>query len=96
MFADGSGDILVRQNWFPRWNAEVNGEPVDIVRDESGYMRIPVPDGPVELVLTYGVTPVDWIGRVASIGGVVGLVAFAWRGNALRPDVMEEGPNGDH
>jgi hypothetical protein len=96
MFADGSGDILVRQNWFPRWNAEVNGEPVDIVRDESGYMRIPVPDGPVELVLTYGVTPVDWIGRVASIGGVVGLVAFAWRGNALRPDVMEEGPHGDH
>jgi hypothetical protein len=93
-FADGSGDIVVRQNWFPRWQAEVNGEPVDIVRDDSGYMRIPVPDGAVDVVLTYGVTPADWIARLASIGGLVGLVGFAWRGKALGPTGKEEGSYG--
>ncbi len=94
-FAEGSGDILVRHNWFPRWEAEVNGQPAEIVRDESGYMRISAPDGPVEVVVTYGVTPVDWAARIASIAGVAGLILFAWKGNALRPTVSEEGPYGD-
>lgn len=88
-FADGDGEILVRQNWFPRWQAEVNGEPAEVVRDDTGYMRISAPDGPVDIVLTYGVTRVDWGARIASVGGVVGVAAFAWRGGTLRP-VPEE------
>ena len=88
-FPDGSGDILIRQNWFPRWSAEVNGEPARIERDESGYMRIAVPDGSAELVVTYGVTVTDWVSRAASVAGGIGLIAFAWRGGTWRPKPEE-------
>lgn len=95
-FAGGSGDVVIRQNWFPRWQAEVNGEQVDIQRDETGYMRIAVPDGAVDVVLTYSVTGVDWLSRAASTLGVLGTVVFAWRGGAWRFVGNEEGANGRH
>lgn len=79
-FDDGSGSVLVRQNWFPRWQAEVNGESVEITRSESGYMDIDAPDGAVTVTLTYGVTGLDWTARAMSVAGLVGLIGFAWRG----------------
>lgn len=82
-FDDSSGDIVVRQNWFPRWQAEVNGEQVEIERSSDGYMLIPAPDGPVELTLVYGVTGLDWIARAGSVAGVVGLIIFTWKGRPL-------------
>lgn len=88
-FPDGSGDILIRQNWFPRWSAEINGEPARIERDDSGYMRIPTPEGPANVVVSYGETVTDWMSRLASIGGGVGLLVFAWRGNTWRPKPEE-------
>lgn len=89
-FPDGTGDIVVRQNWFPRWEATVNGQPARMVRDTSGYMRIMAPDGPVELELRYGVTIMDWLARVGSLGGVVGLAAFAWRGQSIRVERKQD------
>ncbi len=89
-FSSGSGDVVVRQNWFPRWQAEVNGEAAEIQRDDSGYMRIPVPDGEVEIVLTYSVTEVDWAARAASVIGVIGASLFAWRGASWRPGATVE------
>lgn len=82
-FSNTDGSILVRQNWFPRWQAEVNGESVEIARTPSGYMQIAVPEGAVELTLTYAVTPLDWAARGMSAVGIAGLAAFAWRGKML-------------
>lgn len=83
-FADGSGPVVVRQNWFPRWQADVNGEPAAITREDSGYMSIEVPDGGAEITLHYGVTTLDWIARAMSVVGVVGVGLFATRGNRLQ------------
>lgn len=91
-FPDGSGDILVRQNWFPRWQATVNGKSVEITRTDDGYMSISVPDGTVDLVLTYGVTGVDWLARAASVLGVAGTLLFTVRGRSLRTSPSEEMP----
>lgn len=84
-FDGGTGPVTVRQNWFPRWQAEVDGEPVAITRDSSGYMMIDVPDGAVHLTLTYGVTGLDWIARGMSVIGLVGTGLLAFRGRGLHP-----------
>lgn len=92
-FEDGEGDVTIRQNWFPRWQAEVNGEPADISRLDSGYMSIQVPDGPADITLTYGVTGLDWAARAMSVSGLVGLVLFAFRGSVLsREEVSSDEP----
>jgi hypothetical protein len=82
-FDDGDGTVVVRQNWFPRWTATVNGEPVEITRRDDGFMELQVPPGPLEVHLTYGVTALDWAGRAASVAGIVLLAAGIWRGPAL-------------
>ena len=79
-FEDGAaGEIEIRRNWFPRWEAWADGEPIEIERTANGYMRVTVPDGTMTVELRYGVTPVDWLGRLLAVAGVVGLVAFAFR-----------------
>lgn len=87
---EGRGEVVIRQNWFPRWQAEVNGERVPIERTEDGYMRITVPDGPATLSLTYAVTGLDWIARAASVMGLAGTLVFAFAGRRIRSTVNEE------
>lgn len=82
-FADGDGTIVLRQNWFPRWEATVNGEPVDVQRRDDGYMQVQASAGPVEVRFSYGVTALDWVGRSATVLGIVVLCVAIWRGPAL-------------
>ncbi len=72
------GELVVRQNWFPRWDATVNGASVPVTRREDGYMAIQVPAGRVELRLTYGLTIIDWLARGAALVGVVATATIAW------------------
>jgi hypothetical protein len=80
---DGGGEVVIRRNWFPRWEVLVNGEPVPIERRDDGYMQAYV-DGPaveaVNVVVRYRVTPVDWMARGASILGGIGVVVLAFGG----------------
>lgn len=82
-FAEGKGSIVLRQNWFPRWEATVNGERVPIERRDDGYMQIQAPEGPVEVRFAYTVTALDWAGRGAVVLGIVMLGMAVWRGPAL-------------
>lgn len=82
-FAQGDGTIVLRQNWFPRWEATVNGERVPIERRDDGYMQVRAPEGPVEVRFTYAVTALDWAGRGAVVVGIVVLGMASWRGPAL-------------
>jgi hypothetical protein len=68
------GTLLVRQNWFPRWTATVNDEPVPVERGESGYLAIEVNGGPMEIELEYSVTTMDTIARGASMVSMVVIV----------------------
>lgn len=68
VFSDAEpGTLLVRQNWFPRWLAEVNGETAAVERAANGYMEIQVPGGDVEVELTYEATSADVFARAAAI-----------------------------
>ena len=77
-FDDGaSGDIEIRRNWFPRWEAWADGQPVEIERTDNGYMRVTVPEGTTTIELRYGVNGVDWLGRILGVVGLIGVGAIA-------------------
>jgi hypothetical protein len=73
--SDGS-PIVVRQNWFPRWQATVNGESATITRRSDGYMEIAVPAGDYNLRIEYVVTKLDWLGRLCFVAGVLALIGL--------------------
>ncbi|MGH2550307.1 MAG: hypothetical protein ACRDHN_13010, partial [Thermomicrobiales bacterium] len=71
--SDGS-PIVVRQNWFPRWEATVNGNSAAITKRADGYMEIAVPAGDYELRVEYVVTNLDWFGRFLFVAGAISLI----------------------
>ncbi|MGN6030950.1 MAG: hypothetical protein ACTHQE_04725, partial [Thermomicrobiales bacterium] len=80
-FESGSGEIAIRQNWFPRWKATVNGASVPVERASDGTMVVRAPEGKVQVTLVYAVTAWDWVARIAAGIGVVvalGLPFGAW------------------
>lgn len=83
-FNDGSGPILIRQNWFERWRATVNGDPAHITRLDNGYMQVDAPNGAVELRLEYPPDRWDWSTRVMAMVGRTALVAILIPERALR------------
>jgi hypothetical protein len=78
------GEAKIARNWYPRWQATVNGEDAGVTRTDDGYMTVAVPEGPVAIEMTYAVDGWDWLGRAASLLGVVGVVALVWAGRSGR------------
>jgi hypothetical protein len=87
--ASDGGELVVRQNWFPRWEATINGQSVPVERRADGYMAIQVPTGRVALALTYGLTTVDWLARLVAVVGVV-LVLIVVRLGRRLPDPHQD------
>lgn len=81
-FAEVSGEIDVRRNWFPRWEAFADGEPVNVARTDNGYMRINVPPGTATVELRYATTTIDWVARLAVVFGLglTALLKSIWNG----------------
>jgi hypothetical protein len=77
--ASEGGLARIRINWFPRWQATVNGDTVPVQRTADGYMAVEIPSGTVSVKLTYAVTPVDLAARIAGLVGIVSLLALATR-----------------
>lgn len=65
------GPLTIRETWFPRWRATVNGRPVPVQRDDRGGMTIEVPPGTSRIELRYAVNQVDWLGRILSAAAVI-------------------------
>jgi hypothetical protein len=82
IFDSASGEISVRRNWYPRWEAFADGEQVDVTRLDNGYMSVTVPEGTTTVELRYAVTAVDWLGRIAAVIGVALTAAFALNAHA--------------
>lgn len=80
-----AGPMVVRTNWFPRWQATADGDKIKILHRPDGYMEVDVPPGTQSVTLTYAVTRLDWLARLLAIvaaAGVVGLVASRLRSTA--------------
>jgi hypothetical protein len=69
------GTVTIRENWFPRWQASVDGKSAPVVHRSDGYMDITVPTGSATLTVSYAATALDWIARaVALVSLIVGVV----------------------
>jgi hypothetical protein len=71
--ASEGGEALIRQNWFPRWKATVNGASALVTRRDDGYMSVPIPAGHVRLELVYGADGIDWLARSVSALGAAAI-----------------------
>ncbi|MDY2510484.1 MAG: YfhO family protein [Ruminococcus callidus] len=61
--------------WDEGWSAEVNGEPVEIEKVDTGFMAVPVNAGNSEIVFTYH-TPGLKTGALLSLGGLVLFIGY--------------------
>jgi len=80
--------VMVRESYYPNWRAEGADGPW---RSTPDFMVV-VPTSR-HVRLTFATTPVEWLGRVATVLGVVGLGLLIWWGR--RPaSATEAGPGG--
>jgi hypothetical protein len=84
--------VLVRTSYFPNWKVSGATGPYRVAPN----MMVVVPTSH-DVKLTYGLTPVDWLGRLGTVFGIVGLIVLAsWKGlerygaMTKRPDDEEE------
>jgi len=84
--------VLVRTSYFPNW--KVSGA-AGIYRAAPNFMVV-VPTSH-DVKLTYGLTTVDWLGRLGTVFGLAGLGGlFAWKGfTQYRATRDDQDPNTD-
>lgn len=49
---DRDGYLLVSENWYPDWRAEVDGQPALVLRGDLTFLTVPLPKGAREVRLT--------------------------------------------
>ena len=64
------GFVVVADNWFPSWRADIDGVPADIARTDVSLRAIQVPAG--QHTVTFRATLGDPVRR----GGIIGVIAI--------------------
>lgn len=72
--------VLVKASYFPNWKASGADGPWRVAPN----LMVVVPTG-TTVELRYGTTPVEWLGWIVALAGVVGLVLLARRGAVAVP-----------
>jgi hypothetical protein len=68
--------VLVRSSYFPNWKASGATGPYRVAPN----MMVVVPTSH-DVKLTYGLTKVDWLGRLITLFGIAGLIGLVfWKG----------------
>jgi hypothetical protein len=68
--------VVVKESYFPNWKVSGASGPYRLAPN----LMVVVPTSH-DVKLTYDLTPVDWLGRVLTLAGLVGLVLLArWKG----------------
>jgi hypothetical protein len=75
--APEAGWLQVSENWYPDWNATVDGAPAATVRGQFALLAVPIPAGAREVVFEF-VSPAFERGRLVSLASV--LVALGLMG----------------
>jgi hypothetical protein len=65
--------VTARVNWYPRWEATVDNEPVEVNRLPNGYIGIAPAEPVARAELIYAMQPLDWAARLFSLIGLIGV-----------------------
>jgi hypothetical protein len=80
--------VVVRESWFPNWQADGADGPYRATPNEM--VVVPTEH---DVTLRYGTTSAEWLGRLGTLAGLVGVGLLAWwpvhvrRRRALRREV---------
>lgn len=72
--------LLVAENWYPDWQATVDGKPAKAMRADGALLSVALPPGTREVTFTYDV-PEYHTGKMItllSLLGVLGLLGAGW------------------
>jgi hypothetical protein len=70
------GYLLVSENWYPDWQATVDGRPADVVRGDESFITVALPAGARVVDLRFRSRPYQW-GRAVTCASL-GLLALAF------------------
>ncbi len=79
--------LILADAYYPGWTAAINGEPVEIARENTLFRAVPVPAGESQIVFTYApnwLPAVFIIGMIAWLGLAVALLGL-WGYHRLHP-----------
>jgi hypothetical protein len=74
--------LIVTENYYPAWQARLDGEAVPVLRANHTFRAVPVPAGEHEIRFEYGAGPIR--GAVALSAGLVLLLLAAGIGGEIR------------
>lgn len=75
--------LLVGENWYTGWRAEVDGKPARVLRADHALMLVPLPPGAREVRLTF-VSPSYVKGRAVSLAALTGTALLLLAGPLAR------------
>jgi hypothetical protein len=67
---DQESYLLIAENWYPDWNASVDGVPVEVIRGNVSMLTVPVPAGAHEVELWFDSRDYR-VGRMVTLAGVL-------------------------
>lgn len=68
--------LLVSENWYPDWQATVDGHPAAVLRGDESFITVPLPAGAKAVSLRFRSRPYAW-GRAVTCASL-GLLALAF------------------
>lgn len=75
--ADTAGVLVLAENHYPGWEAEIDGRPTRIVRADGSFQAVAVPPGEHTVRFTYRPASV-WLGLAATALGLALAAALWW------------------
>lgn len=72
-----AGWLVLTDAWYPGWRAQVDGQPVDLMRADVLFRAAPVPAGRHRVEFIYNPTSF-WIGVGISAATLIGCLAILW------------------
>ncbi|MFN8583015.1 MAG: YfhO family protein [Gemmatimonadaceae bacterium] len=78
---DAAGHLLVSENWYPDWHAEVDGKPATVRRADHTLLSVDIPQGAHEVRLWFDARSYFWgkvISAIALLLATALIIARGW------------------
>ena len=71
-----AGVLVLSDNWYPGWQATLDGRPVEVLRADAAIRAVAVPAGPHRVEMRYRLPGMGWAAAL-SLATLAGVLAAA-------------------